>query len=147
MANAAADAALVAQLCAAHAVALGIPGEWPAPGTNATVEQWQRCGGLGLLAKWLKRENLQIIHERIFGSLAVHRAVMDARRNLGRQSGTNEHGPVTYVQGRPVWGEGLSGVSIEAVRPWRSGDHWTVYEDGIPCGRGWKRGGARFLML
>ncbi len=115
---------------------------------GCTTDAALACEGAYVqIANLLKRENLQIIHERIFGSLAVHRAVMDARRNLGRQSGTNEHGPVTYVQGRPVWGEGLSGVSIEAVRPWRSGDHWTVYEDGIPCGRGWKRGGARFLML
>ena len=94
-----------------------------------------------------KRERMQIVHERIFGNLRVRAPVMDARRAAIRQSGISDEWPVTYVQGRPPCGEGLSGISIQAVRPRQAGDVWTIYEDELPCGRGWRRNGATFLML
>jgi enamine deaminase RidA (YjgF/YER057c/UK114 family) len=36
---------------------------------------------------------------------------------------------------------------IRAVVPHNPGDVWTIFDHDVPCGRGWRRNGATFLML
>src|SRR5208337_2128528 len=88
------------------------------------------------IAKVLKEWGMEIAHERIFGSLCIEPSVRIERRRALQSRGLQSDGPVTYVEGRPPWGEGLAGVIIHAV----SADNvWTIMDGGVPCGRGWRR--------
>ncbi len=90
-------------------------------------------GAYEAIAHMLRARGLSIVHERVFGSLSAAPAVLDARR---RALGAGTH--PTYVQGRPVRGEGIAGISIRAtaadrvrtldgagglVRRWRGDGH------------------------
>ena len=99
------------------------------------------------IAEFLNRGEMQVVHEGIFASLSVRTAVLEARSRAMQHGGAGEQWPITYVQGRPLWGEGLAGVVIRAVRPRQAGSVWTIYEDGAPRGRAWKRNGVTFLAL
>ena len=99
------------------------------------------------IADILARQRMQVTHERIFGSLKLRPAILEARRSAFEQAGQSEDWPTTFIEGQPPWGDGLAGVLIQAVRPQHDGDVWTITDDGVACGRGWKRDGATFLML
>ena len=90
---------------------------------------------------------MQVVHERIFGSLKLREPILEARRRALGQSGQGEDRPITFIEGRPPWGDGLAGVQIQAVRPQQAGGVRTISEDGVARGRGWKRNGATFLVL
>jgi len=96
----------------------------------------------------LSKTNTEIVHERLFGSNSVQAAVINTRKQVLKENGVNEDLPLTYIQGEPCWGPGFAGVQLRAIRleP-AAGDVWTIYDQGLPCGRGWKRNGATFLML
>ena len=95
----------------------------------------------------LTRHRMQVIHERIFGSLKLQNAILEARRRALAQSGQGEDWPITFIEGRPPRGDGLAGVLIQAVRPQQAGEVQTITDDGVARGRRWKRNGATFLML
>jgi enamine deaminase RidA (YjgF/YER057c/UK114 family) len=96
----------------------------------------------------LAARGMAIVHERIFGSLSVETAVMAARKKALQSGSIPCESPVTYIQGHPPWGEGFSGVLIQAVALTGPGDGvWTVMDGTVPCGRGWRCGGATFLTL
>jgi enamine deaminase RidA (YjgF/YER057c/UK114 family) len=112
-----------------------------ADAVRATEEIYTRVADI------LARHKMQVTHERIFGSLKLRQAILEARRSAFEQAGQSEDWPTTFIEGRPHWGEGLAGVLIHAVRPQQAGGVWTIIADGVTCGRGWKRAGATFLML
>jgi enamine deaminase RidA (YjgF/YER057c/UK114 family) len=91
---------------------------------------------------------MAIQHERIFGSLSVERDVMSARRQAFISFSILPENPVTYpvtyIEGNPQWGKGLAGVIIHAVK---ADEVWTVMDNGIPCGRGWRLNGETHLIL
>ena len=62
------------------------------------------------IAETLRDRGLQIVQERIFGSLTSRNAVMATRAEVFLAHEMPPEGPVTYLQGNPPWGEGLSGV-------------------------------------
>jgi len=96
------------------------------------------------LAQSLSEHRMEIVHERVFGSLGFHPTFLDVRRRVLGDTGQ----PITYVQGRPCWGEGFAGIQVQAVRPAQPvGGVWTIQDHGIPCGRAWKRNEATFLLL
>jgi enamine deaminase RidA (YjgF/YER057c/UK114 family) len=96
------------------------------------------------IARVLQDQGLSMVHERLFGSLKVKAEVMSARNASFRASGFPVDGPLTYIQGRPPWGEGFAGVIIQAVK----GDAvWTIEDKGKKVGTGWRRGDATFLVL
>ena len=100
------------------------------------------------IARELKERQLHILHERVFGSLAAWPTVRSLRRHIFQSQGLKADGPLTYVQGHPPWGKGLSGVIIRAVRKHRPGDRiWTIRHRGWPVGRGWQRQGHTTLIL
>jgi enamine deaminase RidA (YjgF/YER057c/UK114 family) len=98
----------------------------------------------GEIARVLQNQGLTIVHERLFGSLAVKDAVLVARAAALRARGLSPDGPVTYIQGRAPWGEGLAGVIIQAVA---GGEAWTIRDQGKPVGRAWRQGEATFYLL
>jgi|WetSurMetagenome_2_1015567.scaffolds.fasta_scaffold39679_3 enamine deaminase RidA (YjgF/YER057c/UK114 family) len=100
------------------------------------------------IARELKKRHLQILHERVFGSLAAWPTVRSVRRRLLQSQGLEADGPLTYIQGQPPWGKGLSGVIIRAVKKREPADQiWTVRDRGWPVGRGWQRQGHTTLIL
>lgn len=123
----------------AYLVAAGAWGHKAPQSAAAAYEQ---------IAQELRKRDLQILHERVFGSLAVWPTVRSVRRRVLQSRGLEADGPLTYVQGQPPWGKGLSGVIIRAVQKCESTDRiWTIRHHGWPGGRGWQRQGHTTLIL
>jgi enamine deaminase RidA (YjgF/YER057c/UK114 family) len=99
------------------------------------------------IAETLREHCLEIVHERIFGSLSVEPSVMAARHSALRTYAFASDNPVTYIQGNPPWGDGFAGAIIHAVAPNRAEDVWTIMDGKNPCGRGWRRNGLTYLVL
>jgi enamine deaminase RidA (YjgF/YER057c/UK114 family) len=123
----------------AYLVAAGAWGHKAAQSAAAAYEE---------IARELKKRDLQILHERVFGSLAAWPTVRSLRRRIFQSQGLEADGPLTYIQGHPPWGKGLSGVIIRAVKKRRPSDRiWTIRHQGWPVGRGWQRQGHTTLIL
>jgi enamine deaminase RidA (YjgF/YER057c/UK114 family) len=102
----------------------------------------------GAIVEVLRDQDLTMVHERLFGSLMVKDAVLAARAEALRAGNLSPDGPLTFIQGRPPWGEGLSGVIIRAVSCRHSKDKvWTIWDQGSAVGRCWRQGGATHLVL
>ena len=97
-----------------------------------------------MIADALSDRRMEIVHERVFGSLSIEAAVLRERKIAMSERQIPADGPVTYVEGTPPWGEGLAGVIIQAVS---EDDVWSIMDGGTPCGRGWRRNGSKYLML
>jgi enamine deaminase RidA (YjgF/YER057c/UK114 family) len=91
---------------------------------------------------------IKIVQERIFGSTCIQKEILKVREDILHNCGVYEELPITYIQGQPFWGTGFAGLQICAVKSSQPHDNvWTIYEDKIPCGRGWNRNGTTFLSL
>ncbi len=99
------------------------------------------------IAAILARRGLKIVQERVFGSLRSRSAVVAARAEALRAGRIPPEGPITYVQGRPLWGEGLAGVVLRAAAGSALDDYEIIADRGTPCGRMWRSGGLRFIAL
>ncbi len=114
----------------------------PADGGQACEDAYRH------IADVLAREEMQIVHERFFGSLTAYASVLEARgRALSASGTTTGELPLTYVEGSPLWGEGPAGLQLSAVRPGQPDGVRTIYDAGAPCGRTWERSGGRFIVL
>ncbi|MGO8703742.1 MAG: Rid family hydrolase [Candidatus Brocadiia bacterium] len=116
-------------------------GESSGDAVRATEEVYSRIFDI------LSRRRMQVTHERIFGSLKLREPILEARRRALGQSGQGEDQPITFIEGRPPWGDGLAGVQIQAVRPQQAGGVRTISDDGVARGRKWQRNGATYLVL
>lgn len=96
------------------------------------------------IAAALRERNLAIVQERIFGSLSAEAAVSAARREALVACGVDADGPYTYLQGRPVSGEGFAGVIVRAVP---ADCVRLLMENGRACGRAFESGGVKQLIL
>jgi enamine deaminase RidA (YjgF/YER057c/UK114 family) len=113
----------------------------PGDAADSAREAYIRIG------QTLSEHRLEIVHERIFGSLSVEPSVTAARDHALRTCGIPPDNPVTYVQGTPPWGDGLAGAIIHAVSPDKPGDVWSIMDGENPCGRGWQRNDSTWLVL
>jgi enamine deaminase RidA (YjgF/YER057c/UK114 family) len=96
----------------------------------------------------LARDKMEIVHERLFGSIALKDDILAVRNNILSRDHHEQELPFTYIQGQPHWGLGFAGVQLRAVNPVKNGDIiWTIYDGDVPCGRGWRRNGTTYLML
>jgi enamine deaminase RidA (YjgF/YER057c/UK114 family) len=68
------------------------------------------------IASILTSQDLAIVQERVFGSLAVRAAVLGARSRALASRRINESHTLTYVEGSPPGGIGWAGTIIHAVR-------------------------------
>jgi enamine deaminase RidA (YjgF/YER057c/UK114 family) len=102
-----------------------------------------------MIADALSDEGMVIAHERIFGSLRSEAVVLRERKAELSLRRVPADGCVTYVAGDPPRGEGLAGIIIHAVPLYHdhADDAWTIMDDGMPCGRGWRRDGSTYIML
>lgn len=96
------------------------------------------------IAETIATGRMEIVQERVFGSLNAQAAVMAARREALHSRGIRSDGPLTYVEGQPTWGEGFAGVILRAVAGL---EVRTVLDDGAPCGRAWQNDDATFVIL
>ncbi len=99
------------------------------------------------IASVLSDTGMEIVHERIFGSLSVSGEVLDARKSVQREGGFFLNAAPTYIEGHPPWGEGMAGMIVHAVSRIPQSEIWTIRNGETPCGRGWKRNDATFLLL
>ncbi len=100
------------------------------------------------IAEVLKERELEIVHERIFGSMSKASEILMTRAEMFRSQGISSDNPVTYIQGNPPWGEGLAGIIIRAVSSsGQERDVWTITDNEVPCGRGWQLNGTKYLIL
>ena len=101
------------------------------------------------VARVLKADGMHTVHERVFGSLDSRDEILAVRDEVLRESGVAPERPITFIQGRPLWGRGLAGVQIHAIRPPESDDQVAavVDEGGAVCGHWWTRHHTRFLLL
>jgi len=113
----------------------------PADAAQSAWESYVRLG------EALRQNGLQVVHERIFGGLSVEPSVMAARHRALQTYGFAVDNPITYVQGNPPWGDGFAGTIIHAVALNDTDDVWTIQDNGVACGRGWRSNGLTFLML
>ena len=97
-----------------------------------------------IIAKALHEKNMEIVHERIFGSLESEDFVRNERKRIFSETGIPYDTPVTYIQGHPPWGKGLAGIIIRAVSAEKV---WTIQDGSLPCGRGWRSNGCTNIML
>ncbi|MBN2426434.1 MAG: hypothetical protein JXR46_13435 [Calditrichaceae bacterium] len=96
----------------------------------------------------LNKYDLQIVHERLFGSNTEREKILSVRSKVISSAGINDEVPVTFIQGQPVWGQGLAGIQIQALKLKNSEDKiWIVKENDKACGRGWKYDGQYFILL
>jgi enamine deaminase RidA (YjgF/YER057c/UK114 family) len=96
-----------------------------------------------VIARALDDCGASTVHERVFGSLAVEPMVRSARRRL---LPPRSRGAVTFVEGSPAWGEGLSGILIHAVVD-TAAQSWDIVHDGLRCGRAWREGDATCFVV
>jgi enamine deaminase RidA (YjgF/YER057c/UK114 family) len=116
--------------------------KWGADVASASQAAYNEIGRV------LQDRGLAIVHERLFGSLAVKSAVMASRTAAMSSRNLPTDNPHTYIQGHPPWGEGLAGVIIRAVSCCHPQDKvWTIMDRGKPVGRGWRREETAFLLL
>lgn len=114
----------------------------PSDAGNAAHHAYNAIGEL------LRERGAKVVHERIFGSFGAKSRVLDARKGAFQERDLSRDGALTYIQGHPCWGLGFAGTVIQAVAPLEPGDDvWTIENGGLPCGRGWKRKDAAFLVL
>jgi enamine deaminase RidA (YjgF/YER057c/UK114 family) len=95
----------------------------------------------------LRERGAEIVHERIFGGLRAEDKIMVSRKHALEKQGIISESPVTYIEGNPSDGSGFAGVIIRVVVPQHVGDVWTIFDEGVPCGRGWRRNGIEFIIL
>jgi enamine deaminase RidA (YjgF/YER057c/UK114 family) len=111
---------------------------------DAVTSAWDSYIEIG---KVLRERQLEIVHERILGSLSVELLVMAARHHALQTWGIPPDNPVTYIQGHPPWGDGLAGVIIQAISRNSVDDVWTITDGRRPCGQGWRHNGSVYLVL
>jgi enamine deaminase RidA (YjgF/YER057c/UK114 family) len=100
------------------------------------------------IARQMESMGMEIVHERVFGSLSVAQDVLSARAEIFHAQNISPESPVTYIEGNPPWGKGLAGILIHAV-PFKEETNtiWMIEDGDTICGRGWKRNEHTYLIL
>lgn len=100
------------------------------------------------VVKKLQQDNLQIVHERVFGSLTVMNEALQIRHEVFAAANIIEPVPVSYLDGTPAWGQGVAGINIQAINPDTTDNGIELIYDGhLPVGRQWAWDGDRYLIL
>lgn len=114
------------------------------PGADS---QTAATAAYGKIRELLTGDNWHCLHERIFASLSHRDSILKGRAGSG-MSLCNGTPPLTFIQGHPVWGEGLAGIQMQLFQPAeKDGRVWDILDNGQVCGKGWTRRGATYLLL
>ena len=60
------------------------------------------------LTKILLKAEMQIVHERLFGNISIKEEITNARQQVMDAAGIKDDLSLTYIEGKPCWGVGLS---------------------------------------
>jgi len=97
------------------------------------------------ITELLASDNMRIVHERIYGSVSVCEEVLEVRKRVVTSSGLTNIAPPSYIQGRPCWGEGLTGICLQVIGG--ANVRQILNENGVASGYAWKSHGTEFLLL
>jgi len=90
----------------------------------------------------------QIIHERIFGNIEIHKNLLETRNKKIRHRFHEDPGLVTYIEGESCYGNPLAGIQLRSFRSSQGEEKVKIIREGnIPLGRMWIRNGAIFLQF
>lgn len=100
------------------------------------------------LADFIASQGMRITHERVFGSLSTMDEVVRVRNAILAAQGITGDSAFTYVEGKPAWGDGVSGVIVQTVRQQAcDGDVETIFDQGEAVGTLWSYHGDRHVIL
>lgn len=97
------------------------------------------------IGRTLAGSRLRIIQERVFGSMGSRGEVLTTRAAALVAFGISPDGPLTYIEGNPVWGQGLAGVIIRAISAETSVT--PILHGNATCGWKWSADGAEYIIL
>jgi enamine deaminase RidA (YjgF/YER057c/UK114 family) len=86
---------------------------------------------------------MRILNERVFGTLDFHQTYTRIRRKHRKFAQC----PCSYIQGTPVYGQGLSGIQIHAVKPFSDENPRVLYDGKRPCGSVWRRQDTTYVHI
>jgi len=112
-------------------------GDVQSPSESVTQSIYQSLDAL------LADQGLQVVQERVFGKLDFYRRFAGIRKDNFRF----EQNPFSYLEGNPCRGSELAGIQMIAVRPASERDYRTIHDNGVPCGRIWKRNDVSYIYL
>jgi enamine deaminase RidA (YjgF/YER057c/UK114 family) len=96
----------------------------------------------------LANAGAQIIHERIFGNIAIYKNLLETRNKSIRKRFPEDPGLVTYVEGESCFENPLAGIHLRSFIPSQGEEMAKIIQEGnIPRGRMWSRNGATFLQF
>ncbi len=96
----------------------------------------------------LTNEEAQIVHERIFGNIDIHKKLIEVRNKTIRCRFPEDPGMVTYIEGKSCYGNPLAGIQLRAFRPSQKEEKVKIIQErNVPLGRMWSRNGAKFLQF
>ena len=99
-------------------------------------------------AEILASAGAQIIHERMFGNIEVHKKLLEVRNQSIRRQFPEDPGLVTYIQGESCYGNPFAGIQLRGFCPSQNEEGVKIFRDGNDIrGRMWNRKGAKFLQL
>lgn len=86
---------------------------------------------------------MRMLNERVFGTLDFYQDYAQVRNQHRHFVQT----PFSYIQGKPVYGHGLSGLQIYAVKAVSDENPRVLYDGKRPCGSVWKRKDATYIHI
>jgi enamine deaminase RidA (YjgF/YER057c/UK114 family) len=91
---------------------------------------------------------MHIVFERLYGNLQIQDDILRTRLENIKKLYAESRLPITYIEGKPCWGDGFAGLQMRAVKANESQDNIrTIYHDNIPCGRVWENSGSKYIIL
>lgn len=100
------------------------------------------------VTKILADAEAQIIHERIFGNIEIHKKILETRNKSVRHRFREDPGLVTYIEGESCYGNPLAGIQLRAFSPSNEEEKVKIIrEENVPRGRMWSRNGTLFLQF
>lgn len=100
------------------------------------------------VADMLSATGMQIVQERIFGSRKQGDTIRQERRRVLQAGGVAADGPLSLIEGAPMWGEGFAGAILHLISKTGAGHKVEILnEDGVVCGRSWQSGAMRYYVL
>lgn len=117
--------------------------------TNESVDSIFVCKAMyhKIMALLLKH-NIFILHERIFGSTLLYDSIRLIRHEIIVNNHIDPDSPFTFIDGRPYWGTGISGINIHGVLLKSEFDHISnIMVNNKICGRIWETRGFKYLMI
>ncbi|OPH47984.1 hypothetical protein BC351_39030 [Paenibacillus ferrarius] len=98
--------------------------------------------------KFLCKNDIEIFHERVFGSASLYETFDAMRQNHVRTYFNKVEIPYTYVGAPPFWGEGIAGIILHGINAKKKGGTIRDVEfEGQICGRMYEKESDKRLML